>query len=82
MVREEKYDALKYLEYQTKLMEFRLKYARSIPEIIILTIQLGMTINNFRIVQSQPLPRFSKGGVLVGENNQPELIIINDLKGN
>ena len=55
-ITQNKIKALKDLEYQAKLMQFRLKYSRSVWETIGLTMQLGMTINNFRIVQSQPLP--------------------------
>ena len=51
----DKANTLKDLEYQAKLMQLRLKYSRSVWETIGLTIQLGMTINNFAIAQSQPL---------------------------
>ena len=71
----DKVKALKDLEYQVKLMQFRLKYSKSVWETIGLTMQLGMTINNFRIVQSQPLPRFPSGGLaIVGHGDRPEVI--------
>ena len=65
---------LKELEYQVKLFQLRVKYSRSVWELIGLSMQLFATINQLRIVQSQPMPKYPSGVAIVGRNKKEVII--------
>jgi len=71
----DKVKILKELEYQVKLFRLRLKYSKNVFDTMFISMQLGMTINQIRIVMSQPKPKFPSGMAIVGSGNRAEVMI-------
>lgn len=71
---QDKVEILKELEYQVKLFQLRLKYSKGVFETMFLSLQLGMTINQIRVVMSQPKPKFPSGMAIVGKHKAEVMI--------
>lgn len=79
MITIEKIKEVKRIEYQMKLIALQLKYSRHFDKIWLLVFKLGASINQLRILASQPIPKFKPGSIQSGiasiQNiNLPEVI--------
>lgn len=62
-------------EYNIKMFQLRIMYAKNHWEAIGLTIQAAMTTVNLARDLAKPMPRFESGGAVVGGNDKAEVVI-------